>query len=69
MPIINYKLKDIDFEAGWFIREFYEHSNRDKGKVKFIIKGRNQDFTIDYEFRDESLGLGLLCEEEPKITK
>jgi hypothetical protein len=42
MPIINYKLKDIDFEAGWFIREFFdENSAKNRGKVKFIIKGRN----------------------------
>jgi hypothetical protein len=39
------------------------------GKMKFIIKGRNHDFTLEYEFRDKSLGPGLLYVEDPKIFK
>jgi hypothetical protein len=42
---------------------------KDQGKVKFIIKGRRIDQTFEYEFRDESLGMGLLMDEEPKVLK
>ena len=64
-PILDYGTKDINFQAGWYIRE----NETDKGKIKFIIKGVKIDQTIEYEFRDESLGLGMLSDDNPKIIK
>jgi hypothetical protein len=62
-PIINYKKKDLEFEAGWYIRE----NEIDKGKIKFILKERYQDNTFEYEFKDETDE--IICEDEPKVIK
>jgi hypothetical protein len=62
-PLINYKTKDLDFQAGWFIRE----NEKDKGKIKFILKESYQDNTFEYEFKDDMDG--YLCDDEPKVLK
>jgi uncharacterized membrane protein YcaP (DUF421 family) len=56
-------MKDLDFQAGWYIRE----NEKDKGKIKFILKERWQDITFEYEFKDDVDG--FICEDELKPIK